>query len=804
MNFPSSPSPTPDPAAGTAFQDLAEAQATATVEALIARAAKPAQTELEALRVAIDVRCDSLNATLASASRVDPAPIRELVERLTQAANEEANAAAHAARTLAREEADAARALDRAEAQKQLEAMRAEAETQREADRLERASLSEAIQKATQQADALRADRDNQLETLRMAREQADAVRADRDAQVEALRAARERAEAIQADRDAQAEALRAATERAEAIQAERDAKIAALRAAEERAEALRGERDTQIEALRVAGELTDAMRADRDAQLQVALAAKEEARTILSEQDALLEAARISNVRHARILEQAQAEVEVARTELAKAQAEAERRIAAGVSEIEALRAELERARADARIPEQAQAELDAARTELAAAQTQLTAAQAELVATQAQLAAAHAQLATSEAEAERRAADGLREIETLRSELERVRAEMEWARAEAARPVPTIVDAPVEPVAEPAIEPQAVLGESTETVPVFEPVVIQVRAYERQAEPAVVIAPPEPAPVPVPVPEPVQVDPAQVMYQAIGNAADLSQVLDALVDGAGSLFPRAALFVVKTKSKRLQGWRSIGFTGGAAITRDFELPLTTDSALTRAVTASRTIFTGDGQSAAQAEAWTVTFPVTTGGRVVAVVHADAGGHNAETAFDREAALDLGHTLVRLAGERIAALTMSARAAFGSVMTGAPVNEVPVAAAPVLATPVNDAHVNRTLNGASTPQHIPAAAAVSDNTDAGRYASQLVAEINRYSQAAAVAATQAAPVVLDQSLQGRLADQIEGAHALAPAPPSAQASALGLFDEALGKMLGNGGREASVVGQPV
>lgn len=798
VNSPSSPSPTPDPAAGTAFQDLAEAQATATVQALIARAAKPAQTELEALRVAIDVRCESLTATLTGASKIDPAPIRELVERLTQAANEEANAAAHAARALALEEADAARELDRAEARKQLEAMRTEAEAQRDADRLERASLSEAIQKATQQAEALRADRDNQLETLRMAREQAEAVRADRDAQVEALRAARERAEAIQADRDAQAEALRAATERAEAIQAERDAKIAALRAAEERAEALRGERDAQIEALRVASELTDSIRADRDAQLQTALAAKEEARTILSEQDALLEAARISNVRHARILEQAQTEVEVARTALAKAQAEAEGRIAAGVTEIQALRSELERARADARIPEQAQAEIDAARAELAAAQTQLTAAQAELVASQAQLAAAHAQLATSEADAERRVADGVGEIEALRSELERVRAEMEWARAEAARPVPTVVNAPIPLVAEPAIEPHAVqLVESTETVPEFDPVVVQTQAYEAQAEPEAAMALPEP--------EPVQVDPAQAMYQAIGNAADLSQVLDALVDGAGSLFPRAALFVVKTKSKRLQGWRSVGFTGGAAITRDFELPLTTDSALTRAVTASRTIFTGDGQSAAQAEAWTVTFPVTTGGRVVAVVHADAGGHKGETAFDREAALDLGHTLVRLAGERIAALTMSARAAFGNVMSGAPLHDAPVSPSAVLVTPVNDSHVDRTHNGAAAPQLVPAAVTASDNGDAGRYASQLVAEINRYSQAAAVVTAEVAPAVADQNLQGRLADQIEGAHALAPAPaPSAQVSALGLFDEALGKMLGNGGREASVVGQRV
>jgi hypothetical protein len=162
--------------------------------------------------------------------------------------------------------------------------------------------------------------------------------------------------------------------------------------------------------------------------------------------------------------------------------------------------------------------------------------------------------------------------------------------------------------------------------------------------------------------------------VYGAINGAADLSQVLDALVDGVGALFPRAALFVVKTKSKRLQGWRSVGFTGVAAITREFEFPLTTDSALTRAVTASRTIFTGDAQSPAHgAEAWTVTFPVTTGGRVVAVVHADGGARSGEpvAVFDRETALDLGHKLVRTAGERIGALTMS-RAPPRSVERGA------------------------------------------------------------------------------------------------------------------------------------
>jgi hypothetical protein len=668
--------------------------------------------------------------------------------------------------------------------------MRAEAAAQRDADQRERTALADAIQKATEQTDAMRVDRDAQSEALRMAREQGEAVRADRDVQIvalrgateraeairlerdthlEALRAAKERADAIQADRDAQFEALRITNERAEALQADRDAQIEALRGARERSEALSVEREAQTEALRVATVLAETMRADRDAQLNAALAAKEEARTVLSEQDALLEAARITNVRHARILEQAQAQVEAARAELAAAQAEAERRLAVGASEIEALRSELERVRA----------EMELARAEAARPAVGIVDVPTEFAA------------AIS--------------VEPAAEPATRLAAEPAVAAAGPEQPVfaPAVFDHAVEPVialvTEPAREHEVVqFIEQTEPASMFAPVDGYTLDYQEPAEPAGVAALFEPTPSPRAV-EPV--DPALVMYQAISGATDLSQVLDALVDSAGTLFPRAALFVVKTKSKRLQGWRSVGFSGGAAITREFELPLSTDSALTRAVTASRTIFTGDEQSAAQAgEAWTVTFPVTTGGRVVAVVHADAGARNDDTAapFDREAALSLGHTLVRMAGERIAALTMSARAAFGNVITGAPVNETPASAAPVSTTPFNGSHVNGHGHGAAVLPHVPVAPATLD--DAGRYASQLVSEINRYSQAAAPAAT---PV--DQSLQDRLTDQIEGAGTLGTAPaPSAPASALGLFDEALGKMLGSGAREASVVVRPV
>jgi hypothetical protein len=354
------------------------------------------------------------------------------------------------------------------------------------------------------------------------------------------------------------------------------------------------------------------------------------------------------------------------------------------------------------------------------------------------------------------------------------------------------------VEPaaVAEPVHDLAPVNGDAlNQTVP--EPVAGVPESSPLPAAEAIAAEPPVSAPVlhlvhrtevPEEAPTPAaSADPVGAMYGAITGAADLSQVLDALVDGVGALFPRAALFVVKTKSKRLQGWRSVGFTGVAAITREFEFPLTTDSALTRAVTTSRTIFTGEGQPGAQGgEAWTVTFPVTTGGRVVAVVHADGGGRGQEVAaeFNRETALDLSHTLVRMAGERIGALTLSARAAFGNVMSGTPASTSatePVrvnGAAAVAAAPA----------AAPQPEPVePASAVVVDDT--ARFASQLVSELNRYNL------TNAAEPA-DPNLQNQLAGKIEGAGASDGQAPAQPASALGMFDEALNKMLGNGSFE--------
>jgi hypothetical protein len=841
-----------------AFQRFAEDQATATARSLIAEAAKPALLELDAFRAALDARAGALAATLAGAAVVDQNPIRDLVGRLAAAARDEASTAASAARAAANREADVRLQLDRAEAQKQLDAMREEAEEQRNLAQIELRSLTEALEHARHQADAVRAERDAQVDALRRAEEQAAAVRADRDAQLEAVRVAAEQVAAMSTERDEHVRIAEAAREEARTVQGEQDALLEAARISNARHSKLIEQAQARAEAAHAqaaaaqahaaeAQAQADAARSQLDAvraqageaaqsQLDGARVQAADAQTRAETAQAQLAAAHAQAADAQRQAEAAQAQMAAAHTQAAEAQAQA----ADARTQAEAVQSQLAAAQVQAA---EARTQADAAQSQLAAAhadadalRVQLAATQAQLVAAQAQIADAEDRLAEARAEAERRLEVGAREIEALRLELERVRADLQSARetapaepvqhaAVAAEPLHLVAPAVsethqpveaaspeplqhVEPVAMPpedaplqvVVEPAAVVEPVYELAPISsdalnqavpEPVAAASDFDSSSLPAAEVVAAEPPASAPVlhlvhraetaeESPAPAEnADPVGAMYRAITGAADLSQVLDALVDGVGALFPRAALFVVKTKSKRLQGWRSVGFTGVAAITREFEFPLTTDSALTRAVTASRTIFTGEGQPGG--EAWTVTFPVTTGGRVVAVVHADGGGRGHEPAaeFDRETALDLSHTLVRMAGERIGALTLSARAAFGNVMSGTP-------AATPAAEPVRVNAAVAAPAAAPRPERVEPVAAAAD--DAGRFASQLVSELNRYNLT-----TAAAPA--DSNLQDQLAGKIEGAGS-APPPAAAPASALGMFDEALNKMLGNGSFE--------
>jgi hypothetical protein len=271
---------------------------------------------------------------------------------------------------------------------------------------------------------------------------------------------------------------------------------------------------------------------------------------------------------------------------------------------------------------------------------------------------------------------------------------------------------------------------------------------------------------------------DQPSTTVRALDAAADITQALDALIDGLGAVFPRAALFVVKSRS-RLQGWRSVGFTGPAAITNQFELSLATDSALTRAVNAGRVIVTGDGGAPDQVPTagsdgpWSVTLPVAIGDRVVAVAHGDGGERmgNAAPSFDRGTALKVGDMLVRHAGQRLAVLTASAQMAFGELIREAPPT-----------TPeATDASAKRAR--LEEPPRVD---------DARRYARLLASEIKRYNEANVLAG------LPDRNLHERLKGEIERCRSMyARRVPSEVGATFNCFDEALFEILGGGDVDA-------
>jgi hypothetical protein len=511
----------------------AEAQTTAALRALIARATEPALAELEALRVAVDVRGEALKAALVGTECIDPASLREVIDRLAHAAREEADAAAQAARSQALEEAQVRQELERAEAEKRLALAQAQAEAEREADRLEHAALTEALEQA---------------------RDQVDAIRVHAEAQLESARAAQ-----------------------------------------------------TQL--------------------------------------------------------------LEEAHAQLGEAHAETERAVAARLGESETMRAQLEETRAEV---QRAHAETD--RVEQAA-QVRLEIARAEFE-------------TQKELEAAGRA--------VLTNALEEARAEVDAAR---------LMPGGANP-------PDEILDQLSTT------------------------------------------------FRTLDEAANLTQALDALLDGLGAVFPRAALFVVKSQSQRLQGWRSVGFTGVAAITKEVEFSLATDSALTRAVTTGRVIITEDGRAPDREPAagaggpWTVTLPVAIGDRVVAVVHADGGERSGDSApsFDRGTALKVSDMLVRHAGRRLAALTAS----------------TPVA----IDAPAERARQEEPVR----------------HEDARRYAHLLVSEIKRYKQATVLGG------LPDSNLHERLKGEIERCRSLYArrVPPEVDAT-FNFFDQALCGILGGG-----------
>jgi GAF domain len=117
----------------------------------------------------------------------------------------------------------------------------------------------------------------------------------------------------------------------------------------------------------------------------------------------------------------------------------------------------------------------------------------------------------------------------------------------------------------------------------------------------------------------------------RGLDGATSLSEVLDALAQGAAREAARAAVVVLR--SDRVHGWRLSGFGPRDTQPKSIDLALGDSGVIGLAVGAARAVTTRDGQPAADGPGFEhlppdrmgLAVPVMVGGRVVAIVYADS-----------------------------------------------------------------------------------------------------------------------------------------------------------------------------------
>jgi hypothetical protein len=164
----------------------------------------------------------------------------------------------------------------------------------------------------------------------------------------------------------------------------------------------------------------------------------------------------------------------------------------------------------------------------------------------------------------------------------------------------------------------------------------------------------------------------------RGLDGATTLSEVLDALALAAAREAARAAVVVLR--GERINGWKLSGFGPRDAQPKSIDVPLADSGVIGLAVGAARAVTTRDSQSAAvgpgfekiPADRMGLAVPVVVGGRVVAVVYADAvtlDGHERPVPSPWP---ELIEVLARHAGRCLEALTAQ-RTAPPKVTSGTP-----------------------------------------------------------------------------------------------------------------------------------
>jgi hypothetical protein len=150
----------------------------------------------------------------------------------------------------------------------------------------------------------------------------------------------------------------------------------------------------------------------------------------------------------------------------------------------------------------------------------------------------------------------------------------------------------------------------------------------------------------------------------RGLDGATSLSEVLDALALAAAREAARAAVVVLR--ADRIQGWRMTGFGARDAQPKSIDLTLTESGVIGLAVAAARAVTTRDSQSAAIGPGFEtlpqdrmgLAVPVIVGGRVVAVVYADAVTLDGHERHVPSSWPELIEVLARHAGRCLEALT--------------------------------------------------------------------------------------------------------------------------------------------------
>lgn len=151
----------------------------------------------------------------------------------------------------------------------------------------------------------------------------------------------------------------------------------------------------------------------------------------------------------------------------------------------------------------------------------------------------------------------------------------------------------------------------------------------------------------------------------RGLDGASSLSEVLDALALAAAREASRAAVVVLR--NDRINGWRMSGFGPRDAQPKSIDLSLADSGVIGLAIGAARPVTTRDSQTAAvgpgfetlPADKMGLAVPVIVGGRVVAVVYADAVSISGQQARPVPSGWpELIEILARHAGRCLEALT--------------------------------------------------------------------------------------------------------------------------------------------------